>query len=141
MVTLALIAHDGKKADLVAWATFNREILARCRLVATAGTARLLRNKVGLEVEPLRAGPEGGDLQVGARVVEGQVNAVIFLVDPMDKHPHKPDIEALLRLCNVHNVPLATNVATADCLMVWLTQRQDFVNLEQKDPRDLCNLH
>ncbi|MER3398861.1 MAG: methylglyoxal synthase [Chloroflexota bacterium] len=141
MVTLALIAHDGKKADLVAWATFNREILARCRLVATAGTARLLRNKVGLEVEPLRAGPEGGDLQVGARVVEGQVNAVIFLVDPMDKHPHEPDIEALLRLCNVHNVPLATNVATADCLMVWLTQRQDFVNLEQKDPRDLCNLH
>lgn len=123
MLTLALIAHDGKKADLVAWATFNRQVLARCRLVATAGTARLLREKVGLEVEALQAGPEGGDIQIGARVVEGQVNAVVFLVDPMDKHPHEPDIEALLRLCNVHDVPLATNVATADCIMVWLAHR------------------
>ncbi len=123
MLTLALIAHDGKKADLVAWATFNRQVLARCRLVATAGTARLLREKVGLEVEALRAGPEGGDIQIGARVVEGQVNAVVFLVDPMDKHPHEPDIEALLRLCNVHDVPLATNVATADAIMVWLARR------------------
>ncbi len=123
MLTLAPIAHDGKKADLVAWATFNRQALARCRLVATAGTARLLRDKVGLEVEALRAGPEGGDIQIGARVVEGQVNAVIFLVDPMDKHPHEPDIEALLRLCNVHDVPLATNVATADAIMVWLARR------------------
>jgi methylglyoxal synthase len=123
MVTLAIIAHDGKKADLVAWATFNREVLARCRLLATAGTARLLREKVGLEVEAVRAGPEGGDIQVGALVVEGQVDAVIFLVDPMDKHPHEPDIEALLRLCNVHEVPLATNVATADCVMVWLAKQ------------------
>ncbi len=123
MVSLALIAHDGKKADLVAWATFNREMLARCRLVATAGTARLLREKIGLDVESVRAGPEGGDIQVGARVVEGLVDAVVFLVDPMDKHPHEPDIEALLRLCNVHNIPLATNIATADCLMVWLAHR------------------
>lgn len=123
MLTLALIAHDGKKADLVAWATFNRQVLARCRLVATAGTARLLRDKVGLEVEAVRAGPEGGDIQVGALVVDGQVDAVVFLVDPMDKHPHEPDIEALLRLCNVHDVPLATNVATADCIMVWLAHR------------------
>ncbi len=122
---MTLIAHDGKKADLVAWATFNRDLLAQCRLVATAGTARLLREKVGLEVEALRAGPDGGDIQVGARVVEGEVDAVIFLVDPMNKHPHEPDIEALLRLCNVHDIPLATNVATADCIMVWLAQRVD----------------
>lgn len=123
MLTLALIAHDGRKVDLVAWASFNRQVLARCRLVATAGTARLLRDKVGLEVEALRTGPAGGDIQIGARVAEGQVNAVVFLVDPMDRHPHEPDIEALLRLCNLYNVPLATNVATADCIMVWLAHQ------------------
>ena len=120
MKTLALIAHDGKKADMVAWATFNREALARFQLVATAATARLLREKVGVEVEAVQSGPQGGDAQIGARVVEGTVDAVIFLVDPLDKHPHEPDIQALLRLCNVHNIPLATNVASADCIMVWM---------------------
>lgn len=117
---LALIAHDGMKADMVAWATFNRETLARYTLVATESTARLLREKVGLEVEAVQPGPQGGDAQIGARVVEGRVDAVIFLVDPLDKHPHEPDIRALLRLCNVHNVPLATNVATADSVVTWL---------------------
>jgi methylglyoxal synthase len=115
--TLALIAHDGKKADMVAWATFNRDMLLRYRLVATASTATLLREKVGLEVQAVRPGPQGGDAQIGAQVVEGAVDAVVFLVDPLDKHPHEPDIQALLRLCNVHNVPLATNVATADCVI------------------------
>jgi methylglyoxal synthase len=117
MKTLALIAHDGKKADMVAWATFNRNTLARYRLVGTQGTAKLLRDKVGLEVEAVQSGAYGGDAQIGARVVEGQVDAVIFLVDPMDKHPHEPDIQALLRLCVVHNIPLATNVATADAII------------------------
>ncbi len=115
--TIALIAHDGKKADMVAFATFNRETLRRFRLVATASTGRLLREKVGLDVECVQSGPHGGDAQIGARVVEGQVDLVIFLVDPLDKHPHEPDIQSLLRLCNVHNIPLATNVATADRLI------------------------
>ena len=115
-----MIAHDGKKADMVAWATFNREALARFQLVATAATAKLLREKVGVEIESVQSGPQGGDAQIGARVVEGTVDAVIFLVDPLDKHPHEPDIQALLRLCNVHNLPLATNVASADCIMVWM---------------------
>ena len=123
MKTFALIAHDGKKADMVAWATFNRERLAQYRLVATKFTARLLMEKVGLEVEAVQAGPQGGDAQIGARVVEETVDAVIFLVDPLDKHPHEPDIQALLRLCNVHNVPLATNVATADCLITAETEK------------------
>jgi methylglyoxal synthase len=118
--TLALIAHDGKKADMVAWATFNRAALMRYRLVATAATAKLLLEKVGLEVEAVRPGPQGGDSQIGARVVENMVEAVVFLVDPLDKHPHEPDIQALLRLCNVHNIPLATNVATADCIITWM---------------------
>ncbi|MER3513272.1 MAG: methylglyoxal synthase [Chloroflexota bacterium] len=114
MKTLALIAHDGKKADMVAWATFNRNTLARYRLIGTQGTAKLLRDKVGLEIEAVQSGAYGG------RVVEGQVDAVIFLVDPMDKHPHEPDIQALLRLCVVHNVPLATNVATADAIIATI---------------------
>jgi len=123
MKVLALIAHDGKKADMVAWATYNRVALARHKLLATASTARLLQEKIGLEVEAVKPGPLGGDAQIGARVVEGQVDGVIFLVDPLDKHPHDPDIQTLLRLCNVHNVPVATNVATADCIIVWMASK------------------
>ncbi|MGP8160776.1 MAG: methylglyoxal synthase [Candidatus Dormibacteria bacterium] len=114
---LALIAHDGKKADMIAFATFNRGTLQRCRLVATATTGRLLREKVGLNVEVLQSGPVGGDVQIANRVVEGKIDAVIFIVDPLDKHPHDPDIQTLLRICNVHDVPLATNVSTADMVI------------------------
>lgn len=115
--TIALIAHDGKKADMVAFATYNREQLRHYHLIATASTGKLLVQKVGLEVTCLASGPYGGDAQIGAQVVEGSVAAVIFLVDPLDKHPHDPDIQSLMRLCNVHNVPLATNVATADMII------------------------
>jgi len=114
---LAIIAHDGKKADLVAFATFNRARLAEYELVATGATGDLLRDKVGLEVEGVTPGPHGGDVQIASRVVEGEIDAVIFLVDPLDKHPHDPDIQTLLRICNVRNVPLATNIATADVLI------------------------
>src|ERR1700687_5698326 len=114
---LAIIAPDGKKADLVACATFNRDRLAEYDLVATGATGDLLRDKVGLTVEGVTAGPHGGDVQIASRVVEGEVDAVIFLVDPLDKHPHDPDIQTLLRICNVCNVPLATNIATADVLI------------------------
>lgn len=121
--TIALIAHDGKKADMVAFATFNREELKNYNLVATASTGKLLITKVGLEVTCLASGPYGGDTQIGAQVVDGKVDAVIFLVDPLDKHPHDPDIQSLMRLCNVHNVPLATNVATADCIIAAITMQ------------------
>lgn len=115
--TLALIAHDGKKAEMMAFAISNREKLGNYYLVATGGTGRLLQEKIGLEIECLSRGPKGGDAQIGARVVEKRVDAVIFLIDPLDKHPHDPDIQTLLRLCNVHNVPLATNVATAELVL------------------------
>lgn len=122
---LALIAHDGKKADMIAFATFNRGTLQRCKLVATATTGRLLREKVGLNVEALQSGPIGGDVQIANRVVDGKIDAVIFIVDPLDKHPHDPDIQTLLRICNVHDVPLATNIATADMLissrLLWVS--------------------
>jgi len=91
--------------------------LAEFDLIATASTGRLLSGKVGLEVECLESGPVGGDVQIASRVVQGEIDAVLFMVDPLDKHPHEPDIQTLLRICNVCNVPLATNLATADALM------------------------
>jgi methylglyoxal synthase len=124
MRTLAVIAHDHKKADLVAWATFNRDTLGRFRLLATRHTARLMHDKVGLTVERLLSGPEGGDAQIAALVATGEVDAVYFFVDPLSAQPHDPDIRALMRVCNVHNVPLATNLATADLVMASLTDER-----------------
>jgi methylglyoxal synthase len=121
--TLALIAHDNRKVDLIAWATYNRDTLARFRLVGTRHTARLAREKVGLPVEELLSGPEGGDAQIAALVATGKVTAVFFFVDPRSAQPHDPDIRALLRVCNVHNAPLATNLATADLMIHALSVR------------------
>ena len=121
MGTVAVIAHDNKKADLVAWATFNRESLARFNLVATRHTERLMQDTVGLSVEWLLSGPEGGDAQIAVLVATRGVDAVFFFVDPLSAQPHDPDIRALLRVCNVHNVQLASNPATADLMMASLT--------------------
>lgn len=115
--TLAIIAHDGRKADLVAWATFNRGRLGEFDLVATATTGALLRDKVGLQVRSVLSGPLGGDAQIAALVVERKIRAVFFFVDPLSAHPHDPDIRTVMRVCNVHNVPIATNVAAADLFL------------------------
>jgi methylglyoxal synthase len=114
---LAVIAHDGRKADLTAWATFNRERLSEFELVATATTGALLRDKVGLDVVSVLSGPMGGDAQIAAMVAEGQIRAVIFFVDPLSAHPHDPDIQTVMRVCNVHSVAIATNVAGADLFL------------------------
>lgn len=114
---LAVIAHDGRKADLVAWATFNRTRLSEFALVATATTGALLRDKIGLDVRSVLSGPLGGDTQIAAMVAEGRIRAVFFFVDPLSTHPHDPDIQAVLRVCNVHSVPIATNVAAADLFL------------------------
>ncbi len=111
--TIALIAHDGKKADMLAFAIQNKDQLRRFQLVATGTTGKLLEDKVGLRVHRYLSGPLGGDVQIAARVITGEIFAVFFFVDPLDKHPHDPDIQTLMRACNVHNVPLATNSATA----------------------------
>ena len=124
MKMLALVSHDHKKVDLVAWATYNRDTLRRFRLVATETTGRLLASKVGVQVETVLSGPKGGDVQIAARVASGTVDAVFFFVDPLTAQPHDPDILALLRVCNVHNVPLACNVATADLMIAGLTRRE-----------------
>lgn len=121
---IALIAHDGKKPDMVAFAMFNRSTLASWPLVATDSTGRLLERKVGLKVERVLSGVEGGDLQVAARVAQGEVTAVIFLVDPLDRHAHEPDIQGLQRVCQVHDVPLATNLATANLILAALGARE-----------------
>jgi methylglyoxal synthase len=111
--TLALIAHDGKKADMVAFAMQYKSVLERYNLVATSTTGLLLEEKCGLKVKRMLSGPLGGDAQIAAKVAEGEIEAVFFFVDPLGKHPHDPDIQTLLRICNAHNVPLATNSATA----------------------------
>lgn len=110
---IALIAHDGKKAEMISFALQHKDALAQFELVATGTTGSLLSEEAGLTVHRYLSGPLGGDVQIAAEVIEGTVQAVFFFVDPLDKHPHDPDIQTLMRACNVHNVPLATNTATA----------------------------
>jgi len=117
---LALIAHDGKKDDFVRFAQDNLDALKRFHLVATGTTGKRLADATGLPVERVLSGPMGGDAQIGARVAEHGVDAVVFLVDPLHAHPHEPDTQGLQRLCNVHNVPLATNLATARLILEGL---------------------
>ncbi|MCL4455763.1 MAG: methylglyoxal synthase [Deinococcus sp.] len=120
MKLLALIAHDGKKTDMVSFAKDHKDTLARFPLIATGTTGRMLREKAGLEVEVLQSGPMGGDQQIGARIAEDKVLAVIFLRDPLQAQPHEPDVSALMRICDVHNVPLATNLAAAEAVLAWI---------------------
>ena len=115
--TVALISHDGKKADMVAFAMEHKDVLQRYDLVATGTTGGLIHDKTGLPVQRMLSGPIGGDAQIAAMVAEGKIEAVFFFVDPLGKHPHDPDIQSLLRICNVHNVPLATNAATAEFII------------------------
>lgn len=115
--TVALIAHDNKKDDMIAFARENREVLMQYHLIGTGTTGRLLNEKADLDVERMLSGPIGGDAQIAAQVAEGKVAAVFFFIDPLGKHPHDPDINTLLRICNVHNVPLATNTATAEYII------------------------
>lgn len=114
---IALVAHDHKKDDMVALATEFAPLLQQHTLVATGTTGGRLQADVGLTVERLLSGPLGGDLQIGARLSVGEIDMVIFLRDPMTAQPHEPDINALVRACDVHNVPCATNVATARVLL------------------------
>ncbi|TRO66434.1 methylglyoxal synthase [Christiangramia sabulilitoris] len=121
MKTLAIIAHDGKKPEMVQFLNEFRDILhsQQIKLIAT-GTTGSKTEAAGYKVEKLLSGPLGGDAQIAARIAEKTVDMVIFFRDPMDKHPHEPDIFMLMRLCDVHNVPLATNPATARLLIKGL---------------------
>lgn len=117
MITIALIAHDRKKDDMVALAGRYKELLAKHALLGTGTTSARIREATGLNVQPYLSGPQGGDQQIGGLVAEGKVDMVLFLRDPMMAQPHEPDITALMRVCDVHNVPLATNLAAASRLL------------------------
>jgi len=119
---IALIAHDGKKADMIELAREFQRFLSGFTLCATGTTGGRLQHEVGLTVERLLSGPLGGDLQIGARLAVGQVDAVIFLRDPMTPQPHEPDINALVRACDVHDIPCATNLASARLLLAQWSQ-------------------
>lgn len=114
---IALVAHDGKKKDLIEWCDKNKEILKNHFLCGTGTTARLITEKTGLPVKGYCSGPLGGDQQIGAKIVEGKVDFIVFLWDPLEAQPHDPDVKALLRIAVVYDIPIANNLATADFML------------------------
>jgi len=111
MKTIALIAHDGKKAEMVGFVKDHIDLLRQVKLVATGTTGTYIQ-QTGLDVERKLSGPKGGDAQIAAMAAEGLISGIIFFRDPLGKHPHEPDIQMLMRICDLYNVPLATNPAT-----------------------------
>ncbi len=124
---IALIAHDNRKADLLAWARFNRGTLAAHDLFATGTTGSLIAEDLELPVQRYLSGPLGGDQQVGAAIAEGRIDAVIFFWDPLAPHPHDVDVKALLRIAVVYNIPIACNRATADFVLSSPLMSQEYV--------------
>lgn len=114
---IALVAHDNKKQALVEWAKFNRDILAHHQVYATGTTGKILEQALDLEITKLQSGPLGGDQQVGARIVDGEIDFLIFFWDPLEPMPHDPDVKALLRMAVVWNIPIACNRASADFMI------------------------
>ncbi len=114
---IALIAHDNKKQDLVEWAKYNRDLLAHHKVYATGTTGQILEQELGFAITKLQSGPLGGDQQMGAKIVMGEINFMIFFSDPLEQQAHDPDIKALLRMAVVWNIPIACNRASADFMI------------------------
>ncbi|TDQ77253.1 methylglyoxal synthase [Sphingobacterium yanglingense] len=123
MKTIALIAHDGKKAEMVAFVKDHIENLKNANLIATGTTGTYVK-QTGLQVELKLSGPKGGDAQIAALAAEGKIDGIIFFRDPLGKHPHEPDIQMLMRICDLYNVPLATNPGTGTLIIEGLLNDQ-----------------
>ncbi|MDF2473755.1 MAG: methylglyoxal synthase [Anaerocolumna sp.] len=123
---IALIAHDGKKQELVKWVDKNKDILKDHFLCGTGTTARLISEETGLPVKGYNSGPLGGDQQIGSRIVEGTIDFVVFLWDPLESQPHDPDVKALLRIAVVYDIPIANNLATADFLLTSKYMNEEY---------------
>ncbi len=121
---IALIAHDAQKDDLLGFVRRHLDFFRSRKLVATGNTGELIASECGLEVERVAHGPFGGDLMIGGRVAERQIEAVLFFRDPLTAQPHEPDVSALMRVCDVHRVPLATNLTTAECVVESLKTKR-----------------
>ena len=114
---IALIAHDKKKEDIIELAKKYKDVLAKYELYATGTTGTLVMGETGLKITRMKSGPLGGDQQIGSMIAEGELDLVLFLRDPLTAQPHEPDVSALLRLCDVQNIPLATNVKSAEIML------------------------
>lgn len=123
---IALVAHDNKKADLVDWAYFNRDLLSRHHLVATGTTGNLLEEKLDIPVKKLLSGPLGGDQQIGAMIAEGRLDVIIFFWDPLESHAHDSDVKALIRVAVTWNIIIACNRTTADFILTSPLLNEDY---------------
>ena len=123
---IALIAHDSKKHEIIEWCDANKEILKKHFLCGTGTTARMITEATGLPVKGYNSGPLGGDQQIGAKIVEGKIDFVVFFSDPLAAQPHDPDVKALLRIAQVYDIPIANNKATADFMITSVLMDQEY---------------
>lgn len=123
---IALIAHDGKKSELIQWCMQHKGILSNHNLCGTGTTAKMITDKTNLIVKGYNSGPLGGDQQIGAKIVEGRIDLVIFFSDPLTAQPHDPDVKALLRIAQVYDIPMASNKATADFLITSRYMNEEY---------------
>ena len=131
---IALIAHDGKKAELIQWCQDHKSILEKHFLCGTGTTARMITDKTGLPVRGYNSGPLGGDQQIGAKIVEGKVDFVVFFSDPLTAQPHDPDVKALMRIAQVYDIPMAVNKESADFMITS-------IYMEKEYDHDVINFH
>ena len=125
---IALIAHDGKKKELLEWCEWNKSLLQRHFLCGTGTTAAMITSRIGLPIRAYNSGPLGGDQQIGGKIVEGVIDFVVFFSDPLSAQPHDPDVKTLLRIAGVYDIPIATNRASADFMITSPLMDQEYTH-------------